>query len=112
MGIYMFSTHSEAHWLEFSQISYKTNLFSCSLKSVHICPHLVNFKQLSTFNVKPTSSKSTLEASFSPEGMFVMSGKLFIFARVTFECCGGSNTESRFPQESFPCRTLIASHFS
>ncbi|KAK3413813.1 hypothetical protein EUGRSUZ_I02354 [Eucalyptus grandis] len=29
---------------------------------------------LYTFNVKPTSSKSTLEASFSPEGMFVISG--------------------------------------
>ncbi|KAM1529118.1 hypothetical protein ACFX1Z_018367 [Malus domestica] len=29
---------------------------------------------LSTYNVKPVSSNSTLEASFSPEGMFVMSG--------------------------------------
>ncbi|KAF9620823.1 hypothetical protein IFM89_014760 [Coptis chinensis] len=29
---------------------------------------------LSTYNVKPVSSNSTLEASFSPEGMFVVSG--------------------------------------
>ncbi|BFG39258.1 hypothetical protein CerSpe_255320 [Prunus speciosa] len=29
---------------------------------------------LSTYNVKPVSSSSTLEASFSPEGMFVISG--------------------------------------
>ncbi|KAG7026742.1 Protein ANTHESIS POMOTING FACTOR 1 [Cucurbita argyrosperma subsp. argyrosperma] len=29
---------------------------------------------LSTYNVKPISSNSTLEASFSPEGMFVISG--------------------------------------
>ncbi|KAM1062635.1 hypothetical protein ACFX2A_027508 [Malus domestica] len=29
---------------------------------------------LSTYNVKPVSSNSTLEASFSPEGMFVISG--------------------------------------
>ncbi|XP_052197747.1 protein ANTHESIS POMOTING FACTOR 1 isoform X2 [Diospyros lotus] len=29
---------------------------------------------LSTFNVKPVLSQSTLEASFSPEGMFVISG--------------------------------------
>ncbi|KAB2618163.1 WEB family protein [Pyrus ussuriensis x Pyrus communis] len=37
---------------------------------------------LSTYNVKPVSSNSTLEASFSPEGMFVMSGmhvSYFIF---------------------------------
>lgn len=30
--------------------------------------------QLGTYNVKPVSSDSTLEASFSPEGMFVISG--------------------------------------
>ncbi|XP_021908380.1 protein ANTHESIS POMOTING FACTOR 1 [Carica papaya] len=29
---------------------------------------------LSTYNVKPVSSNSTLDASFSPEGMFVISG--------------------------------------
>lgn len=29
---------------------------------------------LSTYNVQPVSSSSTLEASFSPEGMFVISG--------------------------------------
>ncbi|KAK4346926.1 hypothetical protein RND71_033265 [Anisodus tanguticus] len=29
---------------------------------------------LSTYNVQPVSSSSTLEASFSPEGMFVKSG--------------------------------------
>ncbi|KAH7575898.1 hypothetical protein JRO89_XS02G0248700 [Xanthoceras sorbifolium] len=29
---------------------------------------------LSTYNVKPVTSNSTLEASFSPEGMFVVSG--------------------------------------
>ncbi|GMY12221.1 protein ANTHESIS POMOTING FACTOR 1 [Fagus crenata] len=33
---------------------------------------------LSTYNVKPVSSNSTLEASFSPEGMFVIAGTVFI----------------------------------
>ncbi|KAH0973091.1 hypothetical protein GBA52_025247 [Prunus armeniaca] len=32
------------------------------------------YEKLSTYNVKPVSSSSTLEASFSPEGMFVISG--------------------------------------
>ncbi|XP_020964062.1 protein ANTHESIS POMOTING FACTOR 1-like [Arachis ipaensis] len=33
---------------------------------------------LSTYNIKPVSCNSTLEASFSPEGMFVISGKHFL----------------------------------
>jgi hypothetical protein len=33
--------------------------------------------QLSTYNVTPVSSNATLEASFSPEGMFVISSKSF-----------------------------------
>lgn len=35
---------------------------------------LIHMFQLSTYNVKPVSSDSTLDASFSPEGMFVISG--------------------------------------
>lgn len=31
-------------------------------------------RQLNTFNVKPVSSTSTLDASFSPEGSYVISG--------------------------------------
>jgi hypothetical protein len=33
--------------------------------------------QLSTYNVTPVSSNATLEASFSPDGMFVISSKSF-----------------------------------
>ncbi|XWS42164.1 hypothetical protein CRYUN_Cryun17cG0144600 [Craigia yunnanensis] len=32
------------------------------------------YEKLSTYNVKPVSSNCTLESSFSPEGMFVISG--------------------------------------
>ncbi|KDO41555.1 hypothetical protein CISIN_1g0200212mg, partial [Citrus sinensis] len=35
---------------------------------------------LSTYNVKPVSRNSTLEASFSPEGMFVISGRVSPFS--------------------------------
>ncbi|GLT39243.1 hypothetical protein SLA2020_134470 [Shorea laevis] len=35
---------------------------------------------LSAYNVKPVSSNSTLEASFSPEGMFVISGDGIVHA--------------------------------
>lgn len=39
-------------------------MFSCWLLFVQLC----------TYNVKPVSSNFTLEASFSPDGMFVVSG--------------------------------------
>lgn len=35
--------------------------------------------QISTYNVKPVISKGTLEASFSPDGMYVVSGESIKF---------------------------------
>ncbi|KAL6227040.1 hypothetical protein ACLB2K_000999 [Fragaria x ananassa] len=55
---------------------------------------------LSTYNVKPVSSTATLEASFSPDGMFVMSGDGSVYAwsvRSGKEVTSWLSTESEPP---------------
>lgn len=50
---------------------------------------MINMFQLSTYNVKPVSSDSTLDAVFSPEGMFVISGntQFSLSAGCCYVCC-------------------------
>lgn len=43
--------------------------------------------QLSTYSVKPVAEESTLDATFSPEGMFVVSGKLEFYLYNTLPPC-------------------------
>ncbi|KAL0350428.1 UNVERIFIED_CONTAM: protein ANTHESIS POMOTING FACTOR 1 [Sesamum radiatum] len=63
---------SEANVVKFSNDG-RLMLLTTSNGHIHV---LDSFRGtlLSTYNVKPVSSNSTLEASFSPEGMFVISG--------------------------------------
>ena len=58
------------------------NRFISALKGV-LSDHspFIMCTQLSTHNVTPVSCNSTLEASFSPEGMFVISSKSFWFTQ-------------------------------
>ncbi|EPS71196.1 hypothetical protein M569_03563, partial [Genlisea aurea] len=63
---------SEANVIKFSNDG-RLMLLTTSSGHIHV---LDSFRGtlLSTFNVKPVHNDSTLEASFSPEGMFVISG--------------------------------------
>lgn len=63
--------------LFFLQLSWLLDWFLKNISCQHVV--LLFSSQINSFNVKAVSSEATLDASFSPDGLYIVSGKTSIF---------------------------------
>lgn len=61
----------------FLQFSWLLDWFLKNISCQHVV--LLFSSQINSFNVKAVSSEATLDASFSPDGLYIVSGKTSIF---------------------------------